>query len=255
MASGLDESEPQLPPGALPRHIAIIMDGNGRWAELRGEDRWLGHAEGARSVRDVVTAARECNIEALTLYAFSVQNWGRPSEEVERLMELLLDYLVSEEKTIMDNGIRLQSIGQTDRLPDKVRQQLTYLQETSSENKDMVLTLALSYGSREEIVQACQELARDVAAGRVTVEAIDGDHVDRYMFTRDLPQLDLLIRTSGEHRLSNFMLWQAAYAEIVVVDELWPDFRRPDLYRCIEEFRRRERRFGKTASQIAEESE
>lgn len=243
-------NKPCLAPGRLPRHVAIIMDGNGRWAEQRGRARWEGHAEGARSVRDVVTSARECGIEALTLYAFSVQNWGRPTVEVERLMELLLDYLVEEERTIMDNGIRLIGIGQTDRLPERIGSQLGYLERVSAANRGMTLTLALSYGSREEIVSACQKVAMDVARGALAPEQIDEDRLDDYMFTRGLPTLDLLIRTSGELRLSNFLLWQAAYAEIVVTDVLWPDFGEADLFACIEEYRARERRYGRTGSQL-----
>lgn len=244
------EVEPVLAPGVLPRHIAIIMDGNGRWAEQRGLERWQGHAQGARSVREIVTAARESGIQALTLYAFSVQNWGRPGDEVERLMTLLLDYLVEERDTIMDNEIRLTSIGQTSRLPPHVLKQLRFLETESAANRKMTLTLALSYGSREEIVEACRQLARDVAAGRQDPDAIDEDLLDGYMYTRELPPLDLLIRTSGELRLSNFMLWQAAYAEIVVTEVLWPDFGKPQLFECIEAFRARERRFGKTGAQV-----
>ncbi|MBX2811008.1 MAG: di-trans,poly-cis-decaprenylcistransferase [Myxococcales bacterium] len=227
------------------------MDGNGRWAEIQGKHRWEGHAYGAKSVRDVVTAAREAGIEALTLYAFSVQNWGRPHFEVEKLMALLLDYLVEEQQTILDNGIRLQGIGQIDRLPPGVREQLRTLEEASAECRDMVLTLALSYGSREEIVAACQQIAKDAAAGRIPPEHIDEALLDRYMLTRDLPPLDLLIRTSGEMRLSNFLLWQAAYAELVVTDVLWPDFDRDHLYQCMDVFRGRQRRFGKTGAQVS----
>ncbi|HJL40041.1 MAG TPA: polyprenyl diphosphate synthase [Myxococcales bacterium LLY-WYZ-16_1] len=238
----------RLPPGPLPRHVAIIMDGNGRWAELRGRPRYEGHAYGAQSVRRIVTCARENGIEALTLYAFSVQNWGRPKDEVERLMSLLLDYLVEERETILENQIRLQGIGQLERLPETVRKQLHFLQETSQNHEGMVLTLALSYGGREEIVDACRSLARDVADGRLDPDAVDEAVVDRYMFTRGLPPLDLLIRTSGEMRLSNFLLWQSAYAEIVVADVLWPDFDEGDFFRCIETFRGRQRRFGRTGT-------
>ena len=252
-ADASQKTDPVLGPGPLPRHIAIIMDGNGRWAEQRDLMRWEGHARGARSVREIVTAARENGIRALTLYAFSVQNWGRPGEEVERLMTLLLDYLVEERATIMDNEIRLGGIGQTHRLPAHVKKQLQFLEEASRGNEKMTLTLALSYGSREEIVEACQKLARDVAEGRLEPEAITEALLDRYMFTRDLPPLDLLIRTSGELRLSNFLLWQAAYAEIVVTDVLWPDFDKGALFDCIEEFRGRQRRYGKTGAQIESE--
>ncbi|MEM7674729.1 MAG: polyprenyl diphosphate synthase [Myxococcota bacterium] len=246
----VEEPKPRLSPGPVPRHIAIIMDGNGRWAEMRDRPRYEGHAYGARSVRKIVTAARESGVEALTLYAFSVQNWERPDIEVARLMELLLDYLVSERETILKNGIRLQGIGQVDRLPPKVLQQLRFLESESAHHDRMVLTLALSYGSREEIVEACQAIARDVAEGRLAPEDISEAVVDRYTFTYGLPPLDLLIRTSGEVRLSNFLLWQAAYTEIVVTDVLWPDFDEPEFFRCIERFRMRERRYGKTGHQV-----
>jgi undecaprenyl diphosphate synthase len=224
------------------------MDGNGRWAETRGRPRWEGHVRGAESVRAIVTAARENGVRALTLYAFSVQNWGRPKAEVEHLMTLLLDYLVEERDTILDNGIRLRGIGEIDRLPDKVREQLSFLEETSKELDDMVLTLALSYGGREEIVEVCRRIASDAAAGRLAPGDIDEHVIDGYMFTRDLPPLDLLIRTSGEMRLSNFLLWQSAYAEIVVTETLWPDFREPEFFECIEVFRSRQRRYGRVAA-------
>ena len=237
-------------PGHLPRHIAIIMDGNGRWAELHGRPRLEGHAYGAKSVRKIVTAARDAGITALTLYAFSVQNWGRPRDEVERLMSLLLDYLVEERDEILDNGIRLQGIGEIERLPDGVRKQLSFLEESSTQNRDMVLTLALSYGGREEIVSVCRRIAEDVARGDLTPDAIDEKVIDGYMFTKDLPPLDLLIRTSGEMRLSNFLLWQSAYSEIVVTEVLWPDFEERDFFECIETYRARQRRFGLTGAQV-----
>ena len=240
----------RLGPGPLPRHIAIIMDGNGRWAQARGRPRFEGHAYGAKSVREIVTAARENGIEALTLYAFSVQNWARPDEEVERLMTLLLDYLVEERSTIMENGIRLQGIGETDRLPTHVKKQLDFLADLSKDNDDMVLTLALSYGGREELTEACRRIAEDVAAGRLAPEAVDEAAIESKLFTHGLPELDLIIRKSGEMRLSNFLLWQCAYAEIVVTDVLWPDFTKSHFFECIETFRGRQRRYGKTEAQI-----
>jgi undecaprenyl diphosphate synthase len=187
--------------------------------------------------------------QALTLYAFSVQNWGRPKDEVEHLMTLLLDYLVEERDTILDNGIRLQGIGETDRLPAKVRDQLRFLESSSRGLHDMTLTLALSYGGREEIVEVCRRIAEDAAAGRLRSDQIDEEVIDGYMFTRDLPPLDLLIRTSGEMRLSNFLLWQSAYAEIVVTETLWPDFREAQFFECIEVFRGRQRRYGRVADE------
>lgn len=249
------ESKLMLGPGPLPRHIAIIMDGNGRWAEQRSLPRWQGHVEGAQSVRDVVTAARESGIKALTLYTFSVQNWERPQEEINHLMELLLEYLIDERETILDNGIRFCGIGQTHRLPERVRYRLRQLEQESAANHRMTLTLALSYGSREEIVETCRKVASDVQAGKLSLQDITEERLDRYMYTQQLPPLDLMIRTSGEVRLSNFMLWQAAYSEIVVTDVLWPDFRKADLFYCIEEYRKRQRRFGKTSAQVGLEQE
>jgi undecaprenyl diphosphate synthase len=238
----------------MPRHVAIIMDGNGRWATQRGRARIEGHAQGAISVRKIVTAAREVEIEALTLYAFSQQNWGRPEDEVEGLMGLLVDYLDSERKTILDNDIRFQAIGEIARLPEDVRGRLEKLTAETRNNQHTVLTLALSYGGREELVEAAKSIARAAKRGELDPESIDEATIDRYTFTHDLPPLDLLVRTSGEMRLSNFLLWQVAYAEIVVTDVLWPDFAKKDLYEAIETFRGRQRRYGKTQAQIDGES-
>ncbi|MBK8013205.1 MAG: di-trans,poly-cis-decaprenylcistransferase [Deltaproteobacteria bacterium] len=241
---------PRLAPGPVPRHVAIIMDGNGRWAKNRGLSRLQGHAEGAKAVRTITTTARENGIAALTLYAFSMQNWQRPDEEVDHLMTLLFDYLDMERATILDNGIRLKALGQLERLPGNVRDRLRRLEQDSASNKAMVLSLALSYGGREEIVAACQAIARRVAAGEVAPGAIDEAMLEAFMFTKDLPPLDLIVRTSGEMRLSNFLLWQAAYAELVVTDVLWPDFGPSTFFDCIETYRRRERRFGLTGAQV-----
>ncbi|MCC7381778.1 MAG: di-trans,poly-cis-decaprenylcistransferase [Deltaproteobacteria bacterium] len=228
------------------------MDGNGRWAELRGLPRLDGHARGSRAVREVVTGAREIGLEAITLYAFSAQNWSRPAEEVAGLMRILYEYLEQERPTLLDNDIRLSAIGQLDRLPSLVLERLLALERETERNRSMVLTLALSYGGREELVEAARTLAREVAAGRLSPDQIDEAALERCTFTRDLPPLDLIVRTSGELRLSNFLLWQAAYAEIVVTDVLWPDFGKRDLVQAIEAFRRRQRRFGKTGRQLAE---
>jgi undecaprenyl diphosphate synthase len=230
------------------------MDGNGRWAERRGRHRIEGHAEGAKAVREVTTAAREIGIRALTLYAFSQQNWARPEDEVDNLMGLLLDYLEGERKTILDNDIRMNAIGDVSRLPEAVQQRLFALCDESRSNRSMVLTLALSYGAREEIVTACRRVAEKVKNGQLTLDEITEAEIERHTFTADLPPLDLLVRTSGEMRLSNFLLWQVAYAEIVVTDVLWPEFGKRELYASIEEYRGRQRRFGKTAQQIADES-
>ena len=236
----------------LPRHVGIIMDGNGRWAQLRGEPRIEGHRVGAESVRDITRAARQLGIEALTLYAFSSQNWSRPAEEVGALMELLRDYLADERPEIMENEIRLHAIGDLERLPSMVKQPLDALCRDSAAHRGMTLTLALSYGGRESLARAARALATQAAAGTLAPSAIDVELLGRTLPTGDLPPLDLLIRTSGEQRISNFMLWEAAYAELVFVDVMWPDFRRNELYRCLESYAARERRFGLTSAQLAE---
>ncbi|MFZ5476408.1 MAG: isoprenyl transferase [Myxococcota bacterium] len=234
----------------LPRHVAIIMDGNGRWAESRGLPRVKGHEAGAESVRDVTRACRELGISALTLYSFSTENWKRPEDEVGALMGLLARYLAEERREILDNGIRLNAIGQIDRLPLAVRAALKELMLASRDNKGMVLTLALSYGSRAEIVDAAKALAKKCAAGRMRPDQIDEAAFSAELATAGLPDPDLLVRTSGELRLSNFLLWQLAYAEIYVTDTLWPDFRRDELKAALEAFGKRERRFGKTGAQM-----
>jgi undecaprenyl diphosphate synthase len=239
----------------LPRHVGIIMDGNGRWARERGMPRIEGHRVGAESVRDVTRAAREIGLGALTLYAFSSQNWHRPADEVHGLMDLLRDYLRDERDEIMTNGIKLDAIGDVERLPDRVRAPLDALRAESAGHTGMTLTLALSYGGRESIARAMQAIARDVAAGTLAPAAIDVDRVGSYLPTSALPPLDLLIRTSGELRVSNFMLWEIAYAELVFVDVRWPDFRRQHLYKALEDYAARERRFGLTSAQLGPASD
>jgi undecaprenyl diphosphate synthase len=234
----------------LPRHVAIIMDGNGRWAQRRGLPRIAGHREGAESVRDVVRAARQIGLEAITLYAFSAQNWARPPDEVSALMGLLRDYLVEERDEIMENGIRLRAIGEVERMPPVVRDPLDRLLAESAPNRDMTLTLALSYGGRESIARAARRAAALAAEGKRDPEEIDADRLGSLLPTSDLPPLDLLVRTSGELRISNFLLWEAAYAELFFTDALWPDFRRADLIAAIEAYSARERRFGLTGAQI-----
>ena len=234
----------------LPRHIAIIMDGNGRWAQSRGLDRVKGHEAGADSVREITRACREKGVQALTLYSFSTENWRRPPTEVAALMGLLERYLASERREIMDNGVRLQAIGQLDRLPMVVRVPLHALMHESRNNTGMVLTLALSYGSRAEIVDATKAIARRVKAGKLDPDAIDESVFNSHLYTAGLPDPDLLIRTSGELRVSNFLLWQIAYAELYVTDVAWPDFRRPQLDAALASFGNRERRFGFTGDQI-----
>jgi len=234
----------------VPKHVAIIMDGNGRWAEARGLPRLRGHEAGADSVREITRACREAGVQALTLYSFSTENWARPTDEVTGLMGLLARYLVEERREILDNGVRLNAIGQIDRLPAPVRLALRELMGASKGNTGMVLTLALSYGSRSEIVEAARALAKKAATGRLKPDAIDEAAFAAELGTAGLPDPDLLIRTSGELRLSNFLLWQLAYAEIHVTDTLWPDFRRPQLAEALRVFGSRERRFGKTGAQL-----
>lgn len=239
----------------LPRHVGIIMDGNGRWAETQGRPRLDGHRAGADSVRDVTRAARELGLEALTLYAFSSQNWARPADEVAGLMSLLREFLIGERSEILDNQIRLEAIGDVEKLPPMVKDPLDELRAASAGNHGMTLTLALSYGGRESIVRAVREVARDVVAGNVRAEDLDVDRFTGYLPTAGLPPVDVLIRTSGEQRISNFMLWEIAYAELVFVDVLWPEFRRQHLYDCLEIYAARERRYGLTSAQLASDVE
>jgi undecaprenyl diphosphate synthase len=234
----------------LPRHVAIIMDGNGRWARARGAPRIAGHQEGARSVREVVRAAREIGLGALTLFAFSEQNWDRPPDEVDALMELLYRYILEEHDEIMQNGIRLTAIGALARLPAFVRQPLYELMKESSPHRGMVLCLALSYGGREDVLQAARRLAEEVREGRLDPDEINEVVLGARLGTAELPPLDLLIRTSGEFRLSNFLLWQAAYAELYFTPVMWPDFRRAELEKALQAYSRRERRFGLTTEQV-----
>jgi len=229
----------------LPRHVAVIMDGNGRWAEARGLPRVAGHREGADSVRAVAREARRVGIEALTLYALSVQNLARPPAEVKALLDLLSQFLESERREILDNGIRLDAIGDLDRLPGGVRRQLDALRAESRGNRAMVLTLALSYDGREELAQAARRAARKLRANDIDVAALQAE-----LWTAGLPELDLMVRTSGERRISNFLLWQCAYAELCFVETLWPDFRERELLEAIADFQARERRFGLTGAQV-----
>lgn len=243
------EWETRLKARDLPRHVGIIMDGNGRWAEARGLPRIEGHRRGSDSVREVTRCARRLGLEALTVYAFSAQNWSRPADEVAGLMDLLREYLLKEREEILSNGIRLHAIGDLDKLPQYVRAPLEALRAESKEHRSMTLTLALSYGGREELVAMAAQVAQQVAAGQLRPSQIDEACVDSLMWTASLPPVDLVIRTSGECRLSNFMLWQSAYAELVFSPVMWPDFRAPALLECIENFQQRERRFGLTGAQ------
>ncbi|MBN2283208.1 MAG: isoprenyl transferase [Deltaproteobacteria bacterium] len=234
----------------LPRHIAIIMDGNGRWAKRHGLGRIAGHKKGAEAVRRVVRSCREWGIPYLTLYAFSVENWSRPRQEVNALTALLEDYLKSELRDMLENDIRLSMIGDAQALPQRVRKVLNETMENTEGNRGMVLTLALSYGSRDEIVSAVKKIVNDSRAGLIDEKDITKERFSQYLFTARMPDPDLLIRTSGEYRLSNFLLWQTAYTELYFTDVLWPDFTREHLREAIADYQRRERRFGLTSEQL-----
>ena len=234
----------------LPKHLAIIMDGNGRWAKQKGLLRTLGHENGTKSVRVVVETAAKLGIENLTLYAFSTENWNRPKLEVELLMNLLINSLKNELKTLQDNDIRLNSIGNIDLLPKSAQKKLQEVIEQTKGNSRMVLTLALSYGSREELINVVKNISNKVKNNIISIDSIDESIINQHLYTQDLPEVDLLIRTSGEHRISNFLLWQIAYAELYFTDVLWPDFKEDDLYDAIISYQKRERRFGKTSEQI-----
>ncbi len=234
----------------LPRHIAIIMDGNGRWAKRRNQPRVFGHRQGAKSVRKVVEAAARLGINNLTLYAFSTENWNRPKHEVKTLMKLLVNALKNELGLMMKNNIRLNAIGHTDMMPTNVQQELQEVLDETKENTGLVLTLALSYGARQEILRAVQEISYKVKNNIISVENVDDNIINKHLYTQNLPDVDLLIRTSGEVRISNFLLWQIAYAELYFTDELWPDFNETSLHKAIADYQKRERRFGKTSEQI-----
>lgn len=229
---------------ALPKHIAIIMDGNGRWATSRNLPRVEGHRRGAESVREIVTACGEIGIQYLTLYAFSQENWSRPASEVDALMKYLSHYLRTETRLLMKNNVRLETIGQIERLPQKVQSDLAQAKKTLSRNSGLTLILALSYGSRQELTQAVREICREAVSGRLDVESITEETISRHLDTEPYPDPELLIRTSGELRISNFLLWQISYAEFVVSPALWPDFDRCELVSALEQYAQRNRRFG-----------
>ena len=234
----------------MPKHVAIIMDGNGRWAKQKGRLRVFGHENGTKSVREITETCVELNIENLTLYAFSTENWKRPKIEVQTLMRLLISSLKNEIKTLQDNDIRLQTIGNTDELPRKVQRELQDVISQTKGNKKMTLTLALSYGSRDEIINTIKQISIKVKNNIISPEKIDESVINEHLYTRNLPDVDLLIRTSGEQRISNFLLWQIAYAELFFTEVLWPDFTKEDLYEAILSYQKRERRFGKTSEQL-----
>lgn len=246
-------TELSLPPERRPRHIAIIMDGNGRWAESRGQSRSDGHRAGVEAVKTVVRAAREWDIQWLTLYAFSSENWNRPRMEIRALMRLPDLYFETELANSIENGIRIRCIGQQERLPRHVRRTLARAIEATRDNREMELVFALSYGSRSELVDAARRIARLVEAGALTAEAIDEKALAAHLDEPDLPDVDLLIRTGGEARVSNFLLWQSAYAELYFSRTMWPDFGRASLAEAIEWYAERERRFGRISAQLPPE--
>ncbi len=234
----------------LPKHLSIIMDGNGRWAKQKGLLRAMGHENGTKSVKETIEACARLGIEFLTLYAFSTENWNRPKLEVETLMKLLVKSLKKELQTLIDNNIKLNAIGNLEKLPKSAQKELLDVIEATKDNSRMTLTLALSYGSREEIVNAVRNISHKVKNNIISIDTIDDSIINEHLYTQNLPDVDLLIRTSGEHRISNFLLWQIAYAELYFTDVLWPDFKEHHLYEAIISYQKRERRFGKTSEQI-----
>lgn len=236
--------------GKLPQHIAVIMDGNGRWAKEKGKSRIFGHSHGVQSVREVSEASAELGIKYLTLYAFSTENWNRPKLEVTALMELLVQTIRKETKTLMDNNIRLKAIGNLNTLPPRCYKELMESIEITKNNTAMDLILALSYSGRDEILQAFKKLSEEVSSNNIKIEDLKEEHINNHLFTNQLPDPELLIRTSGEHRISNFLLWQMAYTEFYFTEKYWPEFRKENLYEAILDYQKRERRFGKTSEQI-----
>ncbi len=234
----------------LPRHVAIIMDGNGRWAKKRGNSRMFGHKHGVRAVKRVIEAAAELEIGYVTVYAFSTENWNRPKLEVEALMALLVSTISAETKTLMDNNVKLGVIGGVDHLPKNVRNKLQECIDNTSMNTGLTLNLALSYSSRWEMTEAVKTIARQVQDNQIKLEDIDAECISSHLTTANMPDPELMIRTSGELRLSNFLLWQLAYAELYFCDTLWPDFTKEDFYKALKDYQSRERRFGKTSDQL-----
>ena len=237
-------------PQNIPKHIAIIMDGNGRWAKEKGRLRVFGHENGTKSVRTTVECCAELGIKNLTLYAFSTENWNRPKLEVKTLMQLLISSLKKEMSTMQKNSIRLNAIGNLEHLPTRVRKELLHVIDETKNNSQMTLTLALSYGSRDELVNATKQICEKVKNNIISVESVDEPLINQHLYTQNLPDVDLLIRTSGEKRISNFLLWQIAYAELYFTDVYWPDFTNENLYEAIINYQKRERRFGKTSEQL-----
>ena len=234
----------------IPKHVAVIMDGNGRWAKDKGMNRIFGHKNAITAVRDTIEAAAEIGTEAITLYAFSTENWKRPKLEINALMSLLITSLNKELKTFQKNEVKVNAIGNTKSLPENAQKTLTEVINKTQTNNKIVLTLALSYGAREEIVNTIKNISKKVVNNELTIEEIDEKIINNHLYTFNLPDVDLMIRTSGEQRVSNFLLWQMAYAELYFTNILWPDFRKEHFYDAIIEYQNRERRFGKTSEQI-----
>lgn len=235
----------------IPGHIAVIMDGNGRWAKSKGKPRVSGHHAGVESVRDTVEVCAELGVKYLTLYAFSTENWGRPKDEVSALMKLLIRSLRKELKTLNDNNIRLLTIGNSHDLPNQVREELEQTIDATKDNDRMTLVLALSYSGRWDITQACQTIAKEVKNGNLVLSDITTDVISNHLSTKNIPDPELMIRTSGEMRISNFLLWQLAYSEFYITECFWPEFRRAKMYEAIRNFNSRERRFGKVSEQVS----
>ena len=235
-----------IDPNKLPEHVAIIMDGNGRWAKKRSINRVRGHQQGAETVREIVRTSREMGLSWLTLYAFSEENWKRPQREIGALMKLLKRFLKGELEEMQENGIRLQSIGRIEKLPEDTRKVLLDVMDQTASNKDMVLTLALSYGGRQEILDATRKIGAEIEKGNISADEISEQLISNSLYSEEMPDPELLIRTSGEYRVSNFLLWQIAYTEIYITPTLWPDFSKDEYLEAIQDFQKRKRRFGGT---------
>lgn len=246
----MESFKDRLNKNKIPKHVAIIMDGNGRWAEKHGSKRAFGHEQGVESVRSTVEGAGDIGIQYLTLYAFSTENWERPQNEVDALMSILVQAIENETESLMENNVRLRAIGDLNKLPVNVQEKLNDCIKNLDSNTGLTLVLALSYSSKWEIIEAVKKIATDINANKLNPFEIDDKLFENYLLTKDFPDPELLIRTSGEYRISNFLLWQIAYAELYFTDKLWPDFREEDLFKAVFDFQNRERRFGKTREQL-----
>ena len=251
----MSELPENIDPNKIPRHVAIIMDGNGRWAKQKGKHRIFGHTTGVESVREALIAASELGVEYLTLYAFSTENWSRPKEEVDGLMDLLVQTIAQEIETLNKNEVKLQTIGDLQKLPGNCRQQLSDAIDQTSKNERITLVLALNYSSRWEITEACKKIAKQVKVGNLAIDNITSDIINQHLSTKDIPDPELLIRTSGEQRISNFLLWQLAYTEFYFSEKYWPEFKKEDFFQAVTIYQQRERRFGKVSEQIKNEVE